>query len=123
LAFRPGTDRALRFPPEAAFAIDEATLAAPVAYEPQLLSGPLYPPGQVKKQIGKEDEGRPDLCLQNPEGRRREKTFYLSASSSAQIVTAWFARGPRLVLRVTGPSRRFPTNRRSIRYSLFADPV
>jgi hypothetical protein len=36
-----------------AFAIDEATLAAPFAYEPQFLPGPLYPPGQVKKQIGK----------------------------------------------------------------------
>jgi hypothetical protein len=36
-----------------AFAIDEATLAAPFAHEPQFLPGPLYPPGQVKKQIGK----------------------------------------------------------------------
>jgi len=36
-----------------AFAIDEALLATPVSFEPQFLPGPLYPPGQVKKQVGK----------------------------------------------------------------------
>jgi Esterase-like activity of phytase len=36
-----------------AFAIDEATLATPFAYEPQFLPGPLYPPCQVKKHIGR----------------------------------------------------------------------
>ncbi len=36
-----------------AFAIDDAALATPLGYESQILPGPLYPPGQVKKQIGK----------------------------------------------------------------------
>jgi hypothetical protein len=36
-----------------AFAIDETKLATPVSFEEQFLPGPLYPPGQVKKQIAK----------------------------------------------------------------------
>jgi hypothetical protein len=36
-----------------AFAIDEAKLTTPVSFDQQFLPGPLYPPGQVKKQIGK----------------------------------------------------------------------
>ena len=35
-----------------AFAIDDAELTAPLNFEPQVLPGPLYPPGQLKKQIG-----------------------------------------------------------------------
>ena len=36
-----------------AFAIDDALLTTPLNLEPQYLPGPLYPPGQVKKAIGK----------------------------------------------------------------------
>ena len=36
-----------------AFAIDDAKLTTPLNYEPQVLAGPLYPPGQVKKQVRK----------------------------------------------------------------------
>src|SRR5262245_24902387 len=36
-----------------AFALDDAALATPLNFEPQLLPGPLYPPGQVKKLVGR----------------------------------------------------------------------
>ena len=36
-----------------AFAIDDAKLTTPLNYVPQELPGPLYPPGQVKKQVEK----------------------------------------------------------------------
>ena len=36
-----------------AFAIDDTRLTAPFDYVAQVLPGPLYPPGQVKKQVGK----------------------------------------------------------------------
>ena len=36
-----------------AFAIDGVRLTTPLEYEAQVLPGPLYPPGQVKKQIRK----------------------------------------------------------------------
>jgi hypothetical protein len=34
-----------------AFAIDDTKVTRPLNFEPQVLPGPLYPPGQVKKQI------------------------------------------------------------------------
>ena len=36
-----------------AFAIDDAAMIAPLGLQPQTLPGPLYPPGQVKKALGK----------------------------------------------------------------------
>jgi hypothetical protein len=34
-----------------AFAIDSSAQGANFTYQPQLLPGPLYPPGQLKKQV------------------------------------------------------------------------
>ena len=36
-----------------ALAIDDAELTSPLGLEPQFLPGPLYPPGQVKKALGR----------------------------------------------------------------------
>ena len=36
-----------------AFAVDDAQLSSPLDFQPQFLPGPLYPPGQVKKALGK----------------------------------------------------------------------
>jgi hypothetical protein len=36
-----------------AFAVDDPALATPLNLQPQTLPGPFYPPGQVKKQLGR----------------------------------------------------------------------
>ena len=36
-----------------AFAIDDTELTSPLGLEPQFLPGPFYPPGQVKKALGR----------------------------------------------------------------------
>ena len=47
-------DLSLRNPTQIyAFAIDDATLATPLNLQKQTLPGPLYPPGQVKKALGR----------------------------------------------------------------------